>query len=103
MTREQLVTSLETEKDPIGAIIAYIQKEESGYIRHDLDAQNNGWDPYEYPEEGYVWQEAVHILSEAAGVEDILDTDDIDDAWVDLYDDLCEATWDLLLDDDSRL
>lgn len=87
MTRKELLQNLETEKDPIGATLAYIRNEMSGLVRHDLDAKNNGWDPFEYPESGYIWHEAESILLEAAGVEDLDDLEGIyDDAYADLVD-----------------
>lgn len=82
-----------TTYDPMVALVRCIRDEMPGLVRHDLDAKNNGWDPYEDPESGYVWQEAERRLLEAAGVEDL---EDICDS---AYDDLCEATWNLLLDD----
>lgn len=84
--------------DSVADVVARIAGTMPGLARHDLDAIANGWDSYEYPEEGYVWREAVRILSEAAGVEDIFDADDIDDAWVDLWDSLFDAVSSLLED-----
>lgn len=97
MTRKELLQSLETEKDPIGAVLAYIWKEESGYIRHDIDAQNNGWDPYEDPESGYTWREAESILLEAAGVEDL---DEIEGIYDDTYTTLVDAIGTMLESDE---
>lgn len=98
MTRKELLQSLETEKDPIGATLAYIRNEMSGLVRHDLDAKNNGWDPFEYPESGYIWHEAEGILLEAAGVEDL---DDIEGIYDDTYADLVDAIGTMLEGDED--
>lgn len=98
MTRQELLQRLETEKDPIGATIAYIRQEMSGLIRHDLDAKNNGWDPYEYPESGYIWHEAEAILLEAAEVEDL---DEIEGVYDDTYAELVDAIGTLLEGDED--
>lgn len=88
MTRAQLIANLQTEKDPIGAVIDYIKTEMPGLVRHDIDAWNNGWDIYNYPE-GQVWGIAERALLEAAGVDDLSEIEGIYD---DTYDALYEAT-----------
>lgn len=93
MTRAELVASLETEKDPIGAVIGYIKAEMPELVRRDVDAWNDGWDIYNYPE-GYVWGAAESILLEAAGVEDLSEIEGIYD---DTYNALHEATIDLIV------
>ena len=85
--------TIDPDTDPVGAVVAHIQRHAAGLVRHDLDAKNNGWDPYEDPESGYVWQEAERQLLAASGDEELDD---------DTYDALCEATWSLLLDDEEE-
>lgn len=44
-----------------------------GWTRRDRDAMNEGWDPYMYPEDGYLWEGVVNKLESVTDEEaDIL-------------------------------
>lgn len=70
----------------IHSMVLAMAEENAGWVRRDRDAMNEGWDPYAYPEDGYLLD----------GILDRVEIDMDTDEGMDLYSILTDEVADYL-------
>lgn len=49
-------------EENVRRIVEEATRDYAGFVRHDLDAIDNGWDAFSYPESGYLYQHCLNVL-----------------------------------------